>query len=194
MILWLSVVLFGLCFGGFLCRSGLSLLSSGLSISSRISSAADIAAASGHHGSTYSDSRQIRNHFFHNKPTSSLKERHERKMLSAHNRQKALQKNPYPHGTGSVFTVRSIPRDLKPQKARLLYQRSGRFPDSGIITVLRLPGIATSDIHAETLPHHSDEIVQYLQLFPFYPCHGARPHRAPDAFEYLIVCNVTLTL
>ena len=52
-------------------------------------------------------------------------------------------------------------------------QISGRFPDSGIHTGSSLPSQTASDRCRSTIAflflHHSDEIVQDLHLFPFYP-------------------------
>ena len=70
-----------------------------------------------------------------------------------------------------------MPRDLE---IFFLYQQSGRFPDSQIITQNRFPKLSRQFIqlsfflsdrafaHGLVFPAHSDEIVQVFHLFPFY--------------------------
>ena len=74
-----------------------------------------------------------------------------------------------------------MPRDLE---FFFLYQHSGRFPDSQIITQSRLPKYFSDRAfaHGFVFPAHSDEFVQVLHLFPFYLLSAPfRAAAAPDA-------------
>ena len=87
-----------------------------------------------------------------------------------------------------------MPRDLE---FFFLYQHSGRFPDSQIITQSRLPkyfktvlsgcSVFSVTAHGFVFPAHSDEIAQVFHLFPFYLLSAPfRAAAAPDASSIVI--------
>lgn len=88
------------------------------------------------------------------------------------------------HGDISLQSAQSSTRD---SESIFPYQTTGRFPDLQIITYHRLPdSLSDCAMHTDdTLPAYSDEFVQDLHLFPFYPLSSLFPditlrNRMPD--------------